>query len=144
MRYVTQAEILPNTRSMAVSENCTRTSAADLWAEGKLSEVAAGASIRIYTLGRFSVAVDGRQICAESKGKQRPLALLKALIALGGRDVAVNHIWECLWPDSEGDLGCRNLSITLHRLRHMLQTQTALLQHGGKLTLNERDRKSVV
>ena len=137
MKSITQAEILPNTRPMAISENCVRTGATHLWTKGKLAEGAIEPPIRIYTLGRFSVAVDRRQICAESKGKQRPLALLKALIALGGRDIAANQVWECLWPDSEGDLGCRNLTITLHRLRHMLPTQAAVLQHGGKLTLND-------
>ncbi|MGH8631234.1 MAG: AfsR/SARP family transcriptional regulator [Burkholderiales bacterium] len=97
-----------------------------------------GARVRIHTLGRFSVAIDGRQMCSAGKAKQRPLALLKALIALGGRSVASSQLWECLWPDSEGDLAVRNLTVTLHRLRHMLGTNASVLQHDGKLTLNDR------
>jgi DNA-binding SARP family transcriptional activator len=98
----------------------------------------AGVRVRIHTLGRFSVAVDGRQICSAGKAKQRPLALLKALIALGGRSVAASQLWECLWPDSEGDLAVRNLTVTLHRLRQLLGTNASVLQHDGKLTLNDR------
>ncbi|HEV8646617.1 MAG TPA: BTAD domain-containing putative transcriptional regulator [Burkholderiales bacterium] len=99
--------------------------------------------IRIYMLGRFSVAIQGQPVCVNGNGKsngkakQRPLALLKALIAFGGRGVASSQIWECLWPDSEGDLGTRNLTVTLHRLRHLLRAPAAVLQHDGKLTLNE-------
>lgn len=96
------------------------------------------APIRIYTMGRFSVAFDGRPVGSGGKGKQRPLSLLKALIALGGRDVAINLLCECLWPDSDGDLGGRNLTITVHRLRRMLQAHATVLQHDGKLTLNEQ------
>jgi DNA-binding SARP family transcriptional activator len=98
----------------------------------------ASARVRIHTLGRFSVAIGGRQMSSEGKAKQRPLALLKALIALGGRSVASSQLWECLWPDSDGDLAVRNLTVTLHRLRHMLGTNASVLQHDGKLTLNDR------
>ena len=92
--------------------------------------------IHIYTLGRFGIAIDGRALYSNGKAKQRPLALLKVLIAWGGRCVAVSNLWGCLWPDSEGDVAARNLNITVHRLRQML-TPRAVLQQDGKLTLNE-------
>jgi DNA-binding SARP family transcriptional activator len=94
--------------------------------------------IRVHTLGRFSVTVDGLPMYSNRKSQQRPLALLKALIARGGHDVSCNLLWECLWPDSDGDLGARNLTITLHRLRHLLRTNAAVLHHDGKLSLNEQ------
>jgi DNA-binding SARP family transcriptional activator len=99
---------------------------------------AAGVRVRIHTLGRFTVSIEGRQTCSAGKAKQRPLALLKALVALGGRSVASSLLWECLWPDSEGDLAVRNLTVTLHRLRHLLGSNASILQHDGKLTLNDR------
>jgi DNA-binding SARP family transcriptional activator len=43
-----------------------------------------------------------------------------------------------LWPDAEGDLGARNLAITVHRLRRMLGCHDSVLLHDGKLTLNDR------
>lgn len=99
-----------------------------------------GMPIRIFMLGRFSVAIDGEPVYVNGNGKakQRPLALLKALIALGGRGVTNSQLCENLWPDSDGDLGLRNLTVTLHRLRHLLGAHAAVLQHAGKLTLNER------
>jgi DNA-binding SARP family transcriptional activator len=138
MKYITQSEILPNTRSMAVSEHCAHNGATHLWARGKLAEVGIGTPIRIYTLGRFSIAIDDETVRSNGKAKSRSLGLLKALIALGGRDVASSRLCEYLWPDSDGDLGGRNLTVTVHRLRNMLRDHSAVLQHDGKLTLNER------
>ncbi|MBP2685422.1 MAG: malT [Deltaproteobacteria bacterium] len=43
--------------------------------------------VRIHTMGRFSVACDGKRVGFQGKAQQKPLHLLKALIALGGRDV---------------------------------------------------------
>jgi DNA-binding SARP family transcriptional activator len=93
--------------------------------------------IRIHTLGRFSVTVGSLALRASGKGKQRPAALLKALLALGGRDLAINQLWECLWPDSDGDFAARNLAVTLHRLREWLGSSATVLLHDGKLSLNE-------
>ena len=98
----------------------------------------ADSTIRIFTLGRFSITVEQRAVRSKGKARHRPLGLLQALIALGGRDVAATRLCECLWPDSEGDLAGRNLNITVHRLRLFLQSRNAVLQHDGKLTLNER------
>lgn len=94
--------------------------------------------VRIHALGQFIATIDNLPLCNGRKGKHRPLLLLKALISLGGREVAASRLWECLWPDSEGDLGARNLAITVHRLRRMLGCHDAVLQHDGKLTLNDR------
>jgi hypothetical protein len=112
-------------------------------AEADANRIGRSVPIRIYMLGRFSVAIDGQPACVNGNGKsngkakQRPLALLKALIAFGGRGVAPSQLCESLWPDSEGDLGIRNLTVTLHRLRHLLRAHAAVLQHAGKLTLNK-------
>lgn len=94
--------------------------------------------VRIHTLGRFTIAIDGKPLSASGKSRKRPLTLLKALIALGGRDVSVSRFWECLWPDSDGDLAASNLAVTVHRLRDLLGSSAAIQQHDGKLTLNDR------
>lgn len=95
-------------------------------------------AIRIYTLGRFSIAIDGQAFHQKGKAQHRPLALLKALIAMGGRDITSNHLCECLWPDSEGDSGARNLAVTVHRLRALLRSKTAVVSDNGKLSLCPR------
>jgi DNA-binding SARP family transcriptional activator len=93
--------------------------------------------IKIYTLGRFEVAINNQPVRSTGKGSHRPLDLLKALIALGGRGIAYSRLCECLWPDSEGDLGIGNLSVTVHRLRVLLQSKAAVMSDYGRLSLNE-------
>ena len=124
--------------SKRAPEKCSEFGSTDFDANASCGKAGSAKPIRIYTLGRFSLAIGGQPIGSDGKAKHRPLALLKTLIALGGRCVASSQVWECLWPDSEGDLGGRNLNITVHRLRHMLQANAAVLQHDGKLTLNEQ------
>jgi LuxR family maltose regulon positive regulatory protein len=94
--------------------------------------------IRVTTLGRFGISVDEHAIASKGKAQHRPLGLLQALIALGGKDIASSRLSECLWPDSDGDLAGRNLNITVHRLRQLLQAPGAIVQHDGKLTLNAK------
>lgn len=115
-----------------------RAGAGQDWGDEDAARQTSDRRIRIFTLGRFSISVDRRAVRSKGKARHRPLALLQALIALGGRDVASSRLCECLWPDSEGDLAGRNLNITVHRLRQFLQDRNAVLQHDGKLTLNEQ------
>ncbi len=50
--------------------------------------------VRIYTLGRFNLVVDGAPLPSARKTPQKPLQLLKALIALGGREVPEEQLSE--------------------------------------------------
>jgi len=107
------------------------------WPESVAKDTRGKAPIQVFTLGRFSIAIDDRPVHSNGKAKHRPLGLLKALIALGGRDISSSRLCECLWPDSEGDLGARNLTTTLHRLRGLLRVKSAVVADNGKLSLNE-------
>lgn len=137
MRYATQADADPNASSTKMARESFGLRAGNSWAKVNATGTGTKALIRIFTLGRFSIAIDERPVRSRGKARHRPLGLLKALIALGGRDVASSRLCECLWPDSEGDLGARNLTITLHRLRRLLQAKSAVLSENGKLSLNE-------
>ena len=44
-------------------------------------------SVKIHTLGRFQVLVDGAPIRFQTRAHSKPLELLKVLIALGGDNV---------------------------------------------------------
>ena len=136
MRYATQADAGLNACSTKMARESVGLGEGKSWAEDSVAVAATKAPIQIYTLGRFSIAIDKRAVRSNGKAKHRPLGLLKALIALGGRDVASSRLCECLWPDSEGDLGARNLTITLHRLRSLLRAKAAVLSENGKLSLN--------
>ncbi len=133
MSYAMRTDAAPNACSMAMARDLRRGTV-----EADHGDLVINVPIRIFTLGRFSLAIDQQPVRSAGKAKHRPLGLLKALIALGGRDVAATRLCECLWPDAEGDLGAGNLSITLHRLRSLLQKKAAVLSDNGNLSLNER------
>lgn len=94
--------------------------------------------LRIYTLGRFSVLIDGKPLSFIDKAKKRPLELLKALLSFEGKNVSEGKIIDALWPESEGDSSHISFKTTLHRLRQLLGSENALEFNEGRLTLNQR------
>ena len=91
--------------------------------------------IRIYTLGGFSVEIDGQPLQFVGKTQKKPLDLLKALIAFGGHNICQEILAETLWPDAEGDDAQHTLAITLHRLRKMIGHE-AITQFQGQLSIS--------
>jgi DNA-binding SARP family transcriptional activator len=95
--------------------------------------------LRLHTLGGFRVERQGEPLRFASKAQKRPLALLMALVALGGQagdGVASTRLAEALWPDAEGDAARSALGTTLFRLRHLLEDEEAIRLSEGKLSLD--------
>jgi DNA-binding SARP family transcriptional activator len=92
--------------------------------------------LKIYTLGRFAIVKARSPIKFSSKAQKKPLEMLKALIALGGRDVNKAQISDLLWPEAEGDKADQAFATTLHRLRRLLENDSAVQIQDGKLNLN--------
>jgi pimeloyl-ACP methyl ester carboxylesterase/DNA-binding SARP family transcriptional activator len=89
-------------------------------------------AVRIVTLGRFAVEVDGEEVPVTTWGSRRARQLCKRLVAARGWPVTRDELFELLWPD-EADrrrLGAR-LSVQLSGVRRVL--------HGGVIA----DRDSV-
>lgn len=93
---------------------------------------------RIYTLGRFSILRDGQPFTMGSSAQRRPLELLKALIAFGGRQVSQGRLTETLWPDADGDTAQQAFETTLYRLRKLLGNADVLILRDGMLTLDPK------
>ncbi len=91
--------------------------------------------VKIVTLGRFALQLEGKPP-RRGKPAAKSLELLQALLATGGRGVHVQHLVDHLWPEAEGDAGVKAFHTTLHRLRNLLQDETALQLEDNKLTLN--------
>ena len=91
--------------------------------------------IKIFTLGRFSILGDQDYLEFTGNGQRKSLELLKALIAMGGREVGELRLSEALWPDSEGDVAHSTFAVTLHRLRKLMGPK-ALQLSDSRLTLN--------
>jgi hypothetical protein len=91
--------------------------------------------IRIYTLGRFAVVKHGVALRFVGKAQKKPLDLLKALIAFGGREVPEAKLADALWPGAEGDAAAQALATTLFRLRKLIG-ERAIRRQESRLTLD--------
>lgn len=94
--------------------------------------------VKIYTLGRFEVIIDGKPIASSGKAQQKPLQLLKILIAFGGSNVPTERIIDAIWPEAEGDMAANSLDVTLLRLRKLLGSETAIQMTAGSLSIDRR------
>lgn len=93
--------------------------------------------LRIHVLGRFEVLIDDRLVVSRGKAQKKTLELLKALVALGGRDVDASALADALWPDAEGDAARSAFDMALHRLRKLLGRDDSVLVRDGKASLND-------
>jgi LuxR family transcriptional regulator, maltose regulon positive regulatory protein len=94
--------------------------------------------VRIHTLGRFGVLIDGKPLRFSGKAQRKPLELLMALVAFGGRDVSERQLTEALWPDAEGDAAHQACAVALHRLRKLLECDEAIGLQRNRLSLDPR------
>lgn len=92
----------------------------------------------VETLGRFDVRLYGKSMGFGRKTPRKTLALLKALIALGGTAVPESALIDALWPDEDGDAAHGAYTMAVIRLRKLLGEPDMLAQHGGKLSLDRR------
>ncbi|WP_420266886.1 PAS domain S-box protein [Candidatus Magnetominusculus dajiuhuensis] len=93
-------------------------------------------SLKIYTLGRFELFRDGSALRFSAKPQKMPLLMLKAMIALGGRQVDVALLSDHLWPDSDGDSAQNLFSTNMHRLRKLVGGKYVITHMDGQLCLN--------
>ena len=92
--------------------------------------------IKVCTLGRFSLSIDGKPLSFSGKAQQKPLDLLKALIAFGSRNVPEEQLTNVLWPELDEDSAHQNLATTLFQLRNLLGIPEAVTLRDGKLSLD--------
>ena len=93
--------------------------------------------LRLRALGGFSIERDGEPFKFGRKAPKRLLDLLRAVVALGGRQVDGPRLAALMWPDAEGDEARDSLKAMLHRLRALLGP-SALTVRDGQLSFDER------
>lgn len=91
--------------------------------------------LKVHTLGRFEILRDEQPLEFSRKAPRKTLALLKAIIAFGGRNVREQVLLDAFWSDEEGDAANRSMTAALHRLRALLGDSEAVVQQGGMLSL---------
>ena len=82
--------------------------------------------IKIATLGRFDIVIDGAPLPITGKAQRKPLELLKYLCAAGTQGVLQDIIEEVLWPERDGEAASQAFRTTLHRLRKLLRHDDAV------------------
>lgn len=92
--------------------------------------------VKVYTLCEFRVEIDGNPLAFSRKAPKKPLALLKAIVAMGGRNVPEQKLIDALWPDEEGDASREAFAVALHRLRKLLGHPEAVQLSEGAVSLN--------
>lgn len=101
----------------------------------RVNQLKQQAEIRIFTLGHFALYQGEKDLLSGRNPTEKPLELLKALIAQGSKNVGVIRLCDALWPDVDGDIAHSSFSVTLHRLRKILG-KDALVLEGNRLSLN--------
>jgi two-component SAPR family response regulator len=94
--------------------------------------------LRILTLGKFEILKNERPIQSPGKVQKKPLLLLKALIALGGKEITEEQLSDMLWPDADGDQAHSAFTTNLSRLRQLIGIEKALRLQERKTTLDNR------
>jgi ATP/maltotriose-dependent transcriptional regulator MalT/two-component SAPR family response regulator len=94
--------------------------------------------IKIYSLGRFSLIENDKPRRFAGKAQKKPLDMLKAMVALGGRDISEQKIIDTLWPDATYNGGRSMFKTTLHRLRKLMTNCSAIVLQEGRLALDNR------
>lgn len=92
--------------------------------------------VRVHTFGGLHVEIEGEPLQFTGKLPRKPMALLKVLIACGGRNVALTRVADAIWTDEDGDAALEAAKVALHRLRRILTRADAVLLEGGQLSLN--------
>jgi len=92
--------------------------------------------VRILSFGEFKIELAEKPLKFSRKAQQKPIAMLKYIMAKGGTNIIEQALMDALWPDSEGDAAYNAFTTTLHRLRKMLKSKDAVVHSQGILSFN--------
>lgn len=92
--------------------------------------------ICISSFGGFKIHLGEDVLQFGRKAQQKPLTMLKYMLAKGCTNVAEHALIDALWPDSDGDAAYNAFKVTLHRLRKMLESKNAIAYKQGILSFD--------
>jgi len=91
--------------------------------------------IKLYTLGSFSLIINGIPYSAGKKTPRKPFELLKLLVCRDG-EIGIQEASNILWSEYDGLQAQNSLKATINRLRKIIGKES-LLQKAGRLLLNK-------
>jgi DNA-binding SARP family transcriptional activator len=92
--------------------------------------------VKVSTLGKFEILVNDEPLEPSRKAPRRPLALLKAVIAFGSREVPKAKLVDALWTEEEGDAAQRDFDVALYRLRKLLHDPRAIVFEDSRISVD--------
>jgi LuxR family maltose regulon positive regulatory protein len=92
--------------------------------------------LRINTLGRFGIEIDGQPLDRSQRAARKPLEVLKYLAGLGPGEVSLDALQSALWPLLEGDAARNAAHVAIHRLRRLLGDDGAVRVEGAAVSLD--------
>lgn len=93
--------------------------------------------LRIYTLRKFKIKTNKNKKTEDINLQQKPLELLKTIIANSGYNVPIDLICDIIWPDSDGDSAYKSLKTTLYRLRKNMGNDSYIINQNNTLSLSK-------
>jgi ATP/maltotriose-dependent transcriptional regulator MalT/DNA-binding SARP family transcriptional activator len=94
--------------------------------------------VKVYTLGRFELVVDGKTLHAQCKPQRKPIELAKILVAAGEGGFPVPKLIDFLWVNRLDGDGQKSMDITIHRLRKLLGSDAAVRVTDHTVALDPR------
>jgi ATP/maltotriose-dependent transcriptional regulator MalT/DNA-binding SARP family transcriptional activator len=91
--------------------------------------------LRIRVLGAFELIRDGEPMRFTGKTQQRPLELLKYLVAAGGSGVDAETVMAALWPEADGAAAKSSFDSALFRLRKLVDIDNAIDLSSGAISI---------
>ncbi|MCC6194142.1 MAG: AAA family ATPase [Burkholderiales bacterium] len=92
--------------------------------------------LRVSVLGKFELRRDGEPVRFTGKAQQRPLDVLKFVVASGTKGVDADQLTAALWPDADGAAAKSSFDSALFRLRKLLDVDDAIELSSGQVSLS--------
>ncbi len=105
-------------------------------------DVSPALPLRVFTLGRFGLAVAGEGLNVDGWKRKQAIVVLKYLVSHLDRPVHRECLIDWLWPDAEAERGWERLKVTISYLRAKLRAGGAgdeTIQTIGQSYLLRRD-----
>ena len=93
-------------------------------------------AIRITVLGGFNILRDGVPLTCRRRPVNKPLALLIAIVVMGGTNIPLQRLAELLWPKAKSSCAQARMTITLRRTRRLLGDCAAIRVDNGMVSLD--------
>ena len=92
----------------------------------------------VQVLGAFDVRLEGRPVDLGTKAPRKSIDILKLIATARDHAIALDSLYDTLWPDADGAQAKAACDQALHRLRRWLGRDDLVLQRESQLRFDSR------